>query len=100
MKQRVSIMKQSDGQNSYGEVRDVWDVMAIVWADVEPLRGRALFQASQTYSEVSYKITIRYQPGILPNMRILYKDKTFHIISVINIKEQNRYLEIMCKEVI
>jgi SPP1 family predicted phage head-tail adaptor len=100
LKKRISILKQTSVQNSYGESENAWNEVAVVWANVNPLQGRELFQANQIHSEVSIKVTIRYRPGILPKMRLKFGEHLLQIIFVINIDERNRFLELSCKEVI
>jgi SPP1 family predicted phage head-tail adaptor len=104
LKQRITLMKQLNQPNSYGEVEETditWINHVTVWADVKFLQGRELFQASQVHNEVTAKILIRFRKDLEPNMRIRYLNRTLDIVSPpINVNEQNRYLELTCKEVI
>lgn len=101
LNKRVSILEQSTTQNSYGETESNWLTIATVWANIRPLRGRELYQANQVHSETTSKVTIRYRSGILPKMRINYSGRILEIIAPpINISEENRFLEILCKELI
>ena len=102
----------STAQNEYGEPsgstswhNDMEDIPAGIW----PLRGSEYHLANQGQSEVSHKIQLRWMPladgsVINPRCRIkwhdpnLETDRYFEIISVINIDERNRTLQLMCKE--
>ena len=43
-------------------------------------------------------IIIRYLSGIVPKMRVKFGSRIFDILSVINVKESNRELQLMCRE--
>jgi SPP1 family predicted phage head-tail adaptor len=98
---RITILQKSEIQNSYGEIENNPVELAKVWANIKTLRGRELFQANQVHNEVTVKVIIRYRSGILPKMKIKYGERVLEIIAPpININEQNRFLELSCKEVV
>jgi SPP1 family predicted phage head-tail adaptor len=101
LNKRITFLEQSNTQNSYGETENIWNEFANVWANVEFLHGRELFQAKQIHPETTAKVKIRYRQGILSKMRIKYGNRILEIVAPpINIKEQNRFLELSCKEVV
>lgn len=101
LNKRISIIEQSTNQNSYGEVEDSWESILEVWANVKPLQGRELYLAKQTNAELTSKVTIRYTTSVSPDNRIKYGNRIFEIISPpINVNEENRFLELLCKELI
>ena len=69
-----------------------------LWASVEPVRGREYQEAQRIRPELTYKVTTRYHKEVAPDMFIKYKDRYFNIISVINVRERNEMLEIICTE--
>ncbi len=71
-----------------------------LWASIEPLRGEEYFAAQQINAEITTKIVARYQRGIVPKMRAVFKDRIFEIIYVVNPDERNRELQLMVKELI
>lgn len=101
LNKRISISGKSKTKSSYGGYVEDWVEIAMVWANIKPLRGRELFQAKQVQAEIETKITIRYRTGIKSDMRVTYGDRTFQIVAPpINVDEKNQYLEILCKEVV
>lgn len=99
LKQRVRIQEFVEVVDEYGTpIGSDWEDVAIVWASVEPLRGREYIQLQNTQAELTTRIRIRYQPGITPAMRVLYDDRKFNIQSVIDPEERHRELELMCIE--
>lgn len=96
----IKFQKQSDQQNSYGENNDNWVDVMNTRAGIYPMSGKEFFVAETVNSEVSHKINMRYMPGITPDMRIMFGERAFSIVSVINFQERNIELQLLCKEVI
>ena len=70
-------------------------------AKISTLTGRELEAAKQKVSEVTHKITIRWQPGILAKMNIGWFDerkKFFQIQAVENPDGRQYKLELLCIE--
>ena len=100
LNKRVTFLKDSTAQNSLGESIGEPENIATVWARVEPLQGRELYQALQVHSEAQTKLTVRFRRDIKPSLKVKYGERVLQIISPpINVNEQNRFLEILCKEV-
>jgi len=100
LRHRVTIQKKTTSQDSYGAEQETWTNVATVWAGIEPLRGREYIDAQNATAEVTHRVRIRYQSGITPRMRVSFGSRTFEIVSVINVLERNRELELMCREVV
>ena len=64
---------------------------ARLWA---PRRSKRIALAGT----VSHEIALRYLPGVLPAMRFREDARVFHIVSVINVDERNRWLKCLCEE--
>lgn len=77
----------------------IWrDFLPEVRAAIMPYRGREYFQSQQVQSEATTRILIRYVSGINTTMRIVYGERVFNIVSVIDPEEAHRELQLMCKE--
>lgn len=72
--------------DSNGEATETWpdafDGQQIS-AAIEPLSGRELIAAQQVHSRVTTRITVRYRPGILPEMRVVHRSTYYNIEAVI-----------------
>lgn len=77
-----------------------WNDIVTTWASINPISGREYYQAETINSDLTHKVRLRYRKGITPDMRILYKDRIFNIVSVINEYEKNAILQLMCRELI
>lgn len=100
LNKRITIQSPPTAQDSYGELTGSWSDVSTVWASVVPIVGREYFQAETVQSEISHKIRIRYKSGIVPKMRVKFGSRYFEIQSVLNYKEGNAELQLMCKELI
>ena len=98
LRHRITLQKPVIIRDSIGQELEGWQDVATVWASIEPLSGKEYFNAQQTNSEVSTKITIRYLESITPFMRVFFHKHTYNILSVINFEERNIYLQLLCSE--
>ena len=101
LRHRVTFQKPSGiKKNSMGEDVPVYVDFATVWAAVEPLRGREYHEAQKIRAETTYRVTVRYLADVSPDMRIVHRNKTLEIQSVLNIDERNVEMQIVCSEVV
>lgn len=77
-----------------------WSDFATLYAHVEPLSGRELFQAQQINDQLTHRITVRYYPGVLSAMRVKYGTRIFIIESIIDVDERHREIQLMTRELV
>lgn len=94
----VTVQQPSTSQNSFGEESVSWANFATVMASIEPAGGTEQISAQQVTGSVSHKIVLHHIAGIIPKWRIVYGARVFEILSVINVEEDNRMLELSCVE--
>ncbi|MCI9559336.1 MAG: phage head closure protein [Lachnospiraceae bacterium] len=95
---RITFCRYEEKENELLQLEQILTDIKTVWASVEPTRGREYQEAQRIRPELTYKITTRYHKGITPDMLIRFKDRYFHIVSIINVREKNEMLEIVCTE--
>ena len=101
LRHQLTIKAINTTEDSYGEVtEDPTTTECTVWGSIEPLSGRELLLAQQIQATVTHRVRIRYHSGLDPSMQIVFGTRTFDILSIINLEERNRELEIMCREVL
>lgn len=61
-----------------GELRREWTTMATVWAEIAPLSAREFIASGASTSEVSARITLRWQSTFLPTDRIVHNGKVYN----------------------
>ncbi len=69
-----------------------------VAAFVAPTTGREYEESQKIRAETTYKISIRYFRNITPAMRILYNNREFEIVSVLDLNERHEELQIIAAE--
>ncbi len=100
LRHRIILEDKQITRDSFGAEVFEWVQVSEVWADISPLSGKEFVAFKQINAEISVRVTMRYQPGIDTEMRVLFKDKIFEILSIINPDEKNIALVLMCKEVV
>jgi SPP1 family predicted phage head-tail adaptor len=100
LNKRVELQIPTTSTNSMGETILTYTTRATVWAAVEPMSGRLLFEAQQANSQVQGRVRIRYRTDIKPTWRIKYGTRYLEILSIVNYKEANDDLQILYKETI
>lgn len=102
LRHRVTIQQdQGTSRDDNGEHIEDYQDLATVWAEVKPLSGRELWAARQTQSEVTHRVTVRYSSALADltgSIRVIHRDRAFHMDSVLNTDERRRELVMMCIE--
>lgn len=93
--QRVTLQSRSVVKDAYGQDTITWTTVAIVWAQVQALRGREFFAAAQVQQEQTVKVRIRYRSDVLTTWRLVWKGVNHDITGVIPVGRKE-VLEIMC----
>lgn len=100
LRHRITIQYKTVTQDAIGNEIETWHTFATVWAAIEPISGREYFAAAQTNAEVNHRIKIRPLPGVNSEMRAVWDNRIFEIEAVLNIKEKNVEVHLMCKEAV
>ena len=95
---RITIERMESGQDELGQPIEGWISTYSVWASIEPLQGREYIAAMAAQAERTVRIRLRYLPGIVPTMRVVYQGRVFSLTAVINVREENRELQLMALE--
>lgn len=98
LRDRVTIQSRNVGADTFGAPVVTWSDAAEVWADVQPLMGRELYEARQVKPDVSHKVTLRYYAGLTPRHRLLFEGRVLLIQSVLNPDKRKRFHEVMAIE--
>lgn len=97
LNQRVTIQKKSVSRAPNGEEIVAWITHLVLWAAVEPIRGREFFAAAQMQGAADYRVTLRWNSTITRDMRVMHGTKALIITAEpINVRSENRTLELMC----
>lgn len=100
LNKRVTILRPPGPEDvdDYGQPIEDYVPIMILWAAIEPLRGREYFSAMSEHADVTTRIRIRYREGIDRTMRVRYGDTVFEIGHIIHPEFGKTELQLMCKE--
>ncbi|MGC9260914.1 MAG: phage head closure protein [Phycisphaerae bacterium] len=84
----------SDGCNA---PVDNWVTVMTVRAQVSPILARDLMAAEELTAEVTVRIRMRWAPGIVPMMRVLFRNAVYYVVSALDVDSRQRELFLMCR---
>lgn len=82
LRHRIEIKRRQVAYDNLGHEQEAWTSIATVWAEVKELSGRELERARQLVAEATIQVRTRAS-GMLATDRVLFKNRTFDIASVI-----------------
>lgn len=108
LNRKVQIQQETAGkQDAFGQpLPGCWQTVRTCWADID-IQGSQLVNETEAFvSKVTHRITVRMckEPVITPNMRVVYADPyaavthTYEIQAVLNPRQQNFLLVLLCYE--
>ncbi|MCE9566359.1 MAG: phage head closure protein [Planctomycetes bacterium] len=98
MKHRVTIQNSSQVSDGQGGSTESWPDGDTVWASIEALKGFEKYQAMQMQTPVTHKLVVRYRADITTASRLKFGTRIFWVKEALNVKEENRYLQIKAIE--
>jgi SPP1 family predicted phage head-tail adaptor len=99
LRHAITILKLTTSVGLAGS-ETIWTpFLTNVRAKLEPIKGSELIRSGQDVSQTYITVTIRYQPGILAQMRIQANNGTYIIQAIENVLERNRVLQLTCLSV-
>jgi SPP1 family predicted phage head-tail adaptor len=97
LRHRVDIQNYVEEYDELGQLIEDWLPFAQVWAAVEPLRGQEFIAAQALASVTTTRIRMRYIPGVVSSMRVVFRGRTYNIQSVIEVETRGREIQLMCR---
>ncbi|GEB79225.1 head-tail adaptor protein [Desulfovibrio desulfuricans] len=98
LRHRITLQRMVRTPDGMGGGSDSWVDVDTLWAEVQPLTGKAYMAAKQAQSDVSHRVRIRFREGITPDMRIQFGTRIFQIDAVLCPNERRQDLHLMCVE--
>lgn len=98
LKNRITVQKYTETRSNAGQVLKSYTDSVSRWAYIKPLTTREILQAQQISSEITHEVWLRYPLDVTPKDRIAFGLRTFEILGVVNVDEENRFLKLLCKE--
>lgn len=103
LNRRIRIQTPSAMLDAFGIPVPGWADLLTVWGAIEPLTGRELFNAQQVASEVTHRITLRFNAlladtRLVATYRALYAGRAFNLHAVLNEDEANVSMVLLASE--
>jgi SPP1 family predicted phage head-tail adaptor len=100
LRHRIQLQARTSGQSGGGEIVATYATMATVHASIEPISARDFVRGAQVQGLVSHVIRCRWTRQFTPDQtsRVLFGQRVFNIVSVRDVTERQRELEIMAME--
>ena len=87
----VTIQKKKE-VDPFSEQPASWEDVRQEWFALEPLSGEEKDRADQTQSLVTHKAKCHWFDGAASGLRVVYGERVLNVKSVVNEREQNRFL--------
>ncbi len=98
LRHRLVLEQLSRTGDDGGGFTESWVEVATLSCDLRPVGGSEGLESDRLAGRVSHEIALRYRPDVVPAMRFRKTTRVFHIVSVINVDERNRWLKCLCEE--
>jgi SPP1 family predicted phage head-tail adaptor len=99
---KVTFQDFTAASDGAGGLTQTWADTHIAYANIEPLRGNEGLEAEQLVGKKMFKFTTRYASEVASidnQTRIKFGTRYFNVHTIINLNEENEFLEIMAWEV-
>lgn len=102
LRHRLQVQAPLESRDDIGGVTRVWVAVGDVWAHIEPLKGRELFEAQSIEARLNTRVTMRAFPDLDPTWRLVWldKDRAYQVYSVRDVDERHRMTEVLCQEIL
>ena len=99
MRYRITLQRQPDSYDEYGNLADEWEDVCTVWADIVPVSGREYLAAEQSMAETQFKIYMRYRDDVNSKQRAICGSHVYELLAVLG-SRRSGMLTIMAKEIV
>lgn len=94
MNRRIDIVEAGQVSDGAGGYEDSFTVIKTVWGEIKTVGGREYIQAKQAQAEITHKVIMRYTAEINHSNLLSFNGNKYDIQYIINIDEENKYLEL------
>jgi SPP1 family predicted phage head-tail adaptor len=98
LRKRVTFQAETPATDSAGGYALAWADVLTAWAEIVPGSGQKYFVDGHLEGHVTHHVTLRYQPGVTTDLRMIYNGRQFNIRAVLNADESNRWLVLLVEE--
>lgn len=96
MREPITIQAKTTSRDAYGAEVITWADQWSDWAQVQPIGGREYTALRQAQSDITMRMRIRYRTGVDAGMRVMWRERPYDVLEVINRDARDRELELLC----
>lgn len=100
LNKRISIRTMTTTDDGMGGEVETIAAFCSTWAAIWPVSSKELRENMREQAIVTHNIRIRYRSGVLHTMTILFGSRKFEIKGIVNPDEGNKWLDMVCNEII
>ena len=97
---RIELQSAAKVSDCMGGSTLTYSTSATVAAAIWPVSAKEMVAANAPSMTITHKIRIRYLSTVKASWRVKYGSRYFDIISIVNPNEDDRWLDLICKELI
>jgi SPP1 family predicted phage head-tail adaptor len=101
LKRPITVEVPGTTKDAYGQITSTWTTLLQTWADIHTITSKEVYALGAGFnSQISHKITIRFQPAVTlaAGMRVVYLTRNFIVQAVSDPTEERRELDLLCLE--
>lgn len=100
LRHMVELQRATVTTDSHGDQVQAWETLAEVHAEVLPISGREMVQASQVMADVNFTIRLRAYPELTltPKDRIKFGERIFDIRHIVDWGGRGVEWQVFCTE--
>lgn len=98
LRHSIAIERETETSDGAGGASLTWSAVVTTRAFIKPISGGERFAAMRLEANTTHRIFIRYRDDFDTSDRINYAGRLMQIRAVINIEENNKWLEIYADE--
>ena len=98
LRHRIAIEQEVRTPDGGGGADVSWQLFAEVWAAIWPRTASEQLESDRVAGTATHDIWIRYRPGVTPQMRIKFGNRTFDIRGVLDMDGKRRWLKCVSQE--
>lgn len=101
LNQRITIERAVNHLDENGGILQTWQPWKTVWASIEPLsNSEHSYLLNVKGNQISHVIIIRYLADLKLSDRCCWHQRIFHPHSIINQREQDRFITLLTTELV
>lgn len=99
LNRRATLRAQTLTPDGGGGFTVAWDIVAAVWARLEPVSGEDRVRADRLESRVRHRITVRRSNAFAAGQRVEIGARTFAVQALLDEGPQSPFLILLCEEI-